>query len=316
MPECHTRLPSSAWLCSFVLYLSVSLGAGWLQGWLHPALAGWQLSKGSATLPLQLPAAIRCQCVPESTETGKNADGHALYICLRSAFLSSLLRINFSTTLSKMARSATLTATLLSFILFPFLAFAIPFSDGRPTVKIDSGVLVGINKTENSTGAALQAFLGVPFAAKPVRWGPPKPPKSWTTPFDASKYGPACVQQFNFPASRRDQILLWFNTPAPQESEDCLSACIYVPISTDKTKKAVMVWFYGGGLNYGSNAMPHYDGSTLAAHEDVIVVVVNYVSFFIACFMLDFSADKISQRTNVFGFPGSPQIPLAQNNLG
>jgi carboxylesterase type B len=139
--------------------------------------------------------------------------------------------------------------------------------------------VLGIKKTENSTGQELNAFLGVPFAAKPVRWGPPKSPSPWKTPYDASKYGPACVQQFNYPAARRNLILQWFNTPAPQESEDCLSACVYVPISTDKaTPKAVMVWLYGGGLLYGSNAMPHYDGSTLAAHEDVIVVVVNYVS--------------------------------------
>ena len=193
-----------------------------------------------------------------------------------------------------MARLAALTATLLSFLLFPFVAFAIPFNDGsptanagRPSVTIDSGVILGINKTENSTGTALHAFLGVPFAGKPLRWGPPKPPKKWATPFDASKYGPACVQQFNYPAARRELVMEWFNTPAPQESEDCLSACVYVPISTDKTKKPVMVWFYGGGLNYGSNAMPHYDGSTLAAHEDVIVVVVNYVRLSTPLFMLD-----------------------------
>jgi carboxylesterase type B len=178
-----------------------------------------------------------------------------------------------------MARVAALTATLLSFILFPLATSALPASSGRPTVTIDSGVVVGITKNESSTGLELNAFLGVPFAGQPVRWGPPKSPAPWKTPFDASKYGPACVQQFNYPAARRNLILQWFNTPAPQESEDCLSACVYVPISKGETKpKAVMVWFYGGGLLYGSNALPHYDGSTLAAHEDVIVVVVNYVS--------------------------------------
>ncbi|KIW70213.1 hypothetical protein PV04_02505 [Phialophora macrospora] len=197
-----------------------------------------------------------------------------------------------------MARVAALTATLLSFILFALTTSALPASNGRPTVTIDSGVVVGIKKNESSTGLELNAFLGVPFAGKPVRWGPPKSPAPWKTPFDASKYGPACVQQFNYPAGRRNLILQWFNTPAPQESEDCLNACVYVPISKDETKpKAVMVWFYGGGLLYGSNSLPHYDGSTLAAHEDVIVVVVNY-------------------RTNVFGFPGSPQIPITQNNPG
>jgi len=39
---------------------------------------------------------------------------------------------------------------------------------------------------------------------------------------------------------------------------------------------------YGGGLQLGTAGQQYYDGSTLAAYEDVIVVTVNY-------------------RTNVFG---------------
>jgi carboxylesterase type B len=177
-----------------------------------------------------------------------------------------------------MVGSTALTTALWALVVSPWLSLALPTSNGRPTVTIDTGVVVGINKTENSTGMPLQAFLGVPFAAQPVRFGPPKKAARWSTPFDASKYGPACIQQFNYPESRRNLILKWFNNPAPAESEDCLNACIYVPLNTTKTsKKTVMVWYYGGGLNYGSNAMPLYDGSTLAAHEDVIVVAVNYV---------------------------------------
>jgi para-nitrobenzyl esterase len=73
--------------------------------------------------------------------------------------------------------------------------------------------------------------------------------------------------------------MTWFNTPAPYEGEACLSVDIYVPTNTDKnSKKAVMVWFYGGNLMYGSNTMAVYNASGLAAHEDVIVVVPNYVS--------------------------------------
>jgi carboxylesterase type B len=169
------------------------------------------------------------------------------------------------------------TAFLISLLLLPS-NLALPTTNGRPSVTIDSGVVLGITKTENQTGLQLNVFLGVPFAAKPVRWAPAKPPTPWTTPFDASKYGPACIQQFNYPAARRNLILQWFNTPAPQESEDCLNACVYAPLDAgNDTKKAVMVWFYGGALLYGSNAQPLYDGSALAAHEDVIVVAINYV---------------------------------------
>lgn len=58
-----------------------------------------------------------------------------------------------------------------------------------------------------------------------------------------------------------------------------------------------MFWIYGGFLDFGFNSAPKYDGSSFAANQDVIVVAPNY-------------------RTNVFGFPRSPQLPLEQRNLG
>ncbi|EXJ66407.1 uncharacterized protein A1O5_10559 [Cladophialophora psammophila CBS 110553] len=198
----------------------------------------------------------------------------------------------------------TLLVIFLTFVACPLAVIGNPTSanNPRPTVKIDSGVVVGITKTDNTSGLQLNAFLGIPFAAPPVRWGPPQRPAPWTAPFSASKYGPACVQQFNYPLSRRNLILQWFNTPPPPagESEDCLNLCVYAPLPNGKEKpqpKAVMVWLYGGGLLYGSNSQRLYDGSNLAASQDVVVVVVNY-------------------RTNVFGFPASPQIPVTENNPG
>ena len=51
-----------------------------------------------------------------------------------------------------------------------------------------------------------------------------------------------------------------------------------------------MVWFYGGRFNIGNTQTPFYDGQYLASAEDVIVVTLNY-------------------RVNIFGFPGSPDVP-------
>lgn len=176
---------------------------------------------------------------------------------------------------------APLTTVFLSLLALPLSTLALPTANStRPQVKINAGVVVGVTKTSNISDLSVNAFLGVPFAAKPVRWAPPKPHAGWSTPLDASTLGPACIQQFNYPEARRNQILKWFNTPPAPESEDCLNAAIYVPASnsSNATKKAVMVWFYGGGLLYGSNFNPLYDGETLAANEDVIVVAPNYVS--------------------------------------
>ncbi|KAJ6476182.1 Carboxylesterase, partial [Mycena sanguinolenta] len=50
-------------------------------------------------------------------------------------------------------------------------------------------------------------------------------------------------------------------------------------------------------LSFGTASLPTYDGTSFAANQDIILVSFNY-------------------RTNVFGFPGSPDLPLAGNNLG
>lgn len=50
-------------------------------------------------------------------------------------------------------------------------------------------------------------------------------------------------------------------------------------------------------LAFGTASIPAYDGTSLAANQDIVVVTFNY-------------------RTNVFGFPGSPDLPLQGNNLG
>lgn len=58
-------------------------------------------------------------------------------------------------------------------------------------------------------------------------------------------------------------------------SEDCLYLNIYAPVSTEKQEKLpVFVWIHGGGLAFGS-ASP-YDGSALAAFDNVVVVTIQY----------------------------------------
>lgn len=198
-----------------------------------------------------------------------------------------------------MARLHPLVAVLLSIFVFPFAVLSsVEFWGGRPTAKTDSGVVVGITTTVPSSRTKLSAFLGVPFGGQPLRFAAPKSPTPWTVARDASKTGPACIQQFNYPEPRRSSILLWFNTPPPPagESEDCLSVNVYVPQPVWKPKP-VMVWLYGGGLLYGNNGVEKYDGSYIAANNDVIVVVPNY-------------------RTNIFGFNGSPQVPVGERNPG
>lgn len=71
--------------------------------------------------------------------------------------------------------------------------------------------------------------------------------------------------------------MMLLNTPAPEESEDCLFLNVYAPATPATSKgRAVLFWIYGGGLWISHAAHPWYDGSHFAAHEDVIVVSANY----------------------------------------
>lgn len=71
-----------------------------------------------------------------------------------------------------------------------------------------------------------------------------------------------------------------FDTPPPpSESEDCLNLDIYVPAGAQQNSdnpRPVMFWIYGGGLAFGYNGVPAYDGTSFAANQDVIIVATNY----------------------------------------
>ena len=63
--------------------------------------------------------------------------------------------------------------------------------------------------------------------------------------------------------------------PPISMSEDCLYLNIYVPAHAHEgSNLPVMVWIHGGALTVGMASM--YDGSMLAATEDVVVVAIQY----------------------------------------
>ncbi|KAJ4354284.1 uncharacterized protein N0V89_006018 [Didymosphaeria variabile] len=168
----------------------------------------------------------------------------------------------------------------------------------KPTATIHGGVVIGTTTSLPSASAVVNKFLGVPFAAPPTRFSPPEDYEKWTHPRNTSSRKPACIQEFAFTQPVLNLTLSLFNTPAPEESEDCLYLNVFAPSTpAPKGGRAVMFWIYGGGLYFGDSSIAPYDGSHFAAYEDVIVVAANY-------------------RTNVFGFPSAPSLPLNENNLG
>ena len=83
--------------------------------------------------------------------------------------------------------------------------------------------------------------------------------------------------------------------PPPVESEDCLYLNVFAPSTPAPAGgRTVLFWIYGGNLQFGTGGkfalrvsnpiskclqlvgLLQYDGSSFAAHQDVIVVTHNY----------------------------------------
>ncbi|KAJ7177384.1 Carboxylesterase family-domain-containing protein [Mycena crocata] len=138
-------------------------------------------------------------------------------------------------------------------------------------VETTSGQLHGSNAN------GVMSFKGVRFAQAPIdqlRWKPPAPFVS-TSAQNATVLSPGCIQQFAFATSDATQFL--FNDPPPtSEDEDCLFSNVWAPSTNTKVKKPVLFYIYGGGFNFGTASVPMFDGTYLAANQDIVVVTINY----------------------------------------
>ncbi|XP_009673027.1 fatty acyl-CoA hydrolase precursor, medium chain isoform X2 [Struthio camelus] len=146
----------------------------------------------------------------------------------------------------------------------------------EPEVTIALGRLKGKQANVKGTDRLVDVFLGIPFAKAPVgslRFSPPEPPEAWNDLRDATSYPPLCPQDLTI--LKRIEKNWKEKHPPFQTSEDCLYLNIYSPAGSDKKDKLpVMVWIHGGNFIFGGAS--RYDGSALAAYENVVVVVIQY----------------------------------------
>ncbi|RSM19865.1 hypothetical protein CDV31_001223 [Fusarium ambrosium] len=169
-------------------------------------------------------------------------------------------------------------------------------SNSLPTVALDSGPVVGQTTTLPAAIAPVNKFLGIPYAAKPERFSRPKKPEPWTEPLNASEFGPSCPQLFvdNELTPGLDILKDFFGTGS-EESEDCLFINAFAPTSPQPPEgRPVVLFIHGGGWQQGNGQI---DLSGFAGYEDIVAFAFNY-------------------RTNVFGFPNSPDVPTEETNLG
>ncbi|XP_076694163.1 cocaine esterase-like isoform X2 [Callospermophilus lateralis] len=127
------------------------------------------------------------------------------------------------------------------------------------------------------TDAGVHTFLGIPFAKPPVgplRFAAPEPPEPWSGVRDGTSHPAMCLQNTD-KMNTEDLNLQSINLPPIPMSEDCLYLSIYAPAHAHEgSNLPVMVWIHGGALVMGSASM--FDGSILAAIENVLVVTIQY----------------------------------------
>ncbi|XP_061138429.1 fatty acyl-CoA hydrolase precursor, medium chain [Syngnathus typhle] len=147
-----------------------------------------------------------------------------------------------------------------------------------PVIHTELGSLKGQHVNVKGKETGVNAYLGVPFAKPPVgpglRLAPPQKVERWEGVRDASRQPPMCIQHRPFLLDLLEMIG-GIAQEIPDVSEDCLYLNIYTPANRPHDAKLpVMAWIHGGGFALGSASV--YDGSALAAYQDVVVVLIQY----------------------------------------
>lgn len=166
------------------------------------------------------------------------------------------------------------------------------------TAVTENGRVEGIEAAD----PRITAFKGIPFAAPPIgenRWRAPQPCSDWVGTLKAYRFAPIGVQ--DTPGVGTDIYCReWHVDPDIAMGEDCLYLNVWTGAKSAEEKQPVLVWFFGGALQWGYPAEMEFDGERIA-RRGIVVVTVNY-------------------RLNVFGFLAHPELtaqqPEAPANFG
>ena len=126
-------------------------------------------------------------------------------------------------------------------------------------------------EVRGSVADGVNTFKGIPYAAPPFganRLRPPQPVAPWSGVRDALTYGPKAPQ----PPYPPEVSVLLPELAIP--GEDCLTLNIWSP-DLGAARQPVMVWIPGSAFQYGTAAMPWYDGSRFA-RDGIVCVTINY----------------------------------------
>lgn len=188
-------------------------------------------------------------------------------------------------------RRAALTFASIAACLSALPLPAVAQVAAPPDVTIDAGRVEG-----RALPSGVTAFLGIPYAAPPVRdlrWRDPAPVRPFDATFHADRYAPQCPQPGRNATANQ-------YSGAEATSEDCLYLNVWT--KPGLTKAPVIVFIHGGAFFIGSGSMPIYGGETVAQHGAVFVNL-NYrlgVLGFLA--HPDLSKESSHQTSGDYGF--------------
>lgn len=168
-------------------------------------------------------------------------------------------------------------ALALVYLLFVWRqAQGAPAGINNPVLSLKNGQIRGELVTVRDTDRKVKQFLGIPFAQPPLgplRLAAPLEAQPWDGEKDCTKQPFMCIQDPQIMANVTKTMAMDI-TPS-DISEDCLYLNVYTPESAaQEDQLPVLVWIHGGGLTVG--AASHYDGSSLAAYENLVVVIIQY----------------------------------------
>ncbi|HEX5418476.1 MAG TPA: carboxylesterase family protein [Gammaproteobacteria bacterium] len=142
-----------------------------------------------------------------------------------------------------------------------------------PAIEVTGGEIRGARSPNNDR---IYVFKGIPYAADTGgknRFHAPRPVQPWSGVRDATHLGNRCpAPEFPPPPFMQEEGQDLDTSPM---SEDCLYLNVWTP-GLDGAKRPVMVWFHGGGFTSGSGGSFRYDGTNLAAYQNVVLVTTNH----------------------------------------
>ena len=164
----------------------------------------------------------------------------------------------------KMFARGLVASGLLVFAAAAPASAEVPAPEDASVVETTAGLVAG-----KVLQTGVQSYLGIPYAAPPVRelrWRPPASPDNWEGVFHADRFGPQCMQPLR-------GVITNQYSGAEVMSEDCLYLNVWA--KPGLRDAPVVVFIHGGGFFVGAGSMPLYSGEHLAKH-DVVVVNFNY----------------------------------------